>query len=120
MRPSPRSAVVALALATLSIVGCTASTAGSTDPDGSTERPDDVIVELVGLDFRPSTVTVAQGRWVRWQWTDSVVHNIISDDFASLKPTGGGNYSVKFDRAGRFPYRCTLHTGMDGTIVVTQ
>lgn len=119
MRRPSRTVHFALGYAVLALTGCAPTTSADPMATAATERPDDAVVELVGLDFKPASLTVMIGRRVRWQWTDSVVHNIISDDFASLAPTGGGSYAVTFDRAGTFPYRCTLHTGMDGTIIVT-
>lgn len=117
MRRSPGTALATTGLAALVAVGgCTsASKAGADAPPG----PGDAVVELVGLDFAPRSTQLAVGRRVVWRWTDSVVHNVVSDDFASSKALAGGTYAVRFDRAGTFPYRCTLHTGMDGTVVVT-
>jgi len=77
------------------------------------------VVELVGLSFQPRTINVPVGKRVLWRWTDSVVHNVVSDDFVSSKSQGGGAYAVSFDKPGTFAYRCSLHTGMDGTVVVT-
>ena len=77
------------------------------------------MVKLVGLDFEPRTIQVPIGKRVRWQWTDSVVHNVVSEDFASSKELAGDIHAIRFDRAGTFPYRCTLHTGMDGRVLVT-
>jgi plastocyanin len=80
--------------------------------------PGDVVVRLVGLEFEPKEVTVPAGRRVFWQWTDSVVHNVVAKDFSS-KNLGGGSYAVPFPTAGRHEYKCTLHPGMDGVVVVT-
>lgn len=97
--------------------GC--ATTPRVDAPTTTPEPGDVVVRLVGLDFEPRTIEVPVGRRVLWQWTDSVVHNVVSTDFASSKNLGGGSHVVRFDRTGTFPYQCTLHTGMDGTVVVT-
>lgn len=116
MRPTPRP-LAAVAIAVLA-AGC-ATTSGGPQAEPVTPQPDDTIVELVGLGFVPDRVEIPVGRRVLWQWTDSVVHNVVSEDFASSKALDGGAYAVRFDRAGTFPYRCTLHAGMDGTVVVT-
>ncbi len=101
----------------VAICGC-ATTSPAGPPAGAAE-PDDAVVRLVGLDFEPRTIQVPVGKRVRWQWTDSVVHNVVSEDFASSRELGGGAHAVRFDRPGTFPYQCTLHAGMDGTVVVT-
>ena len=107
------SVLVALAL----VAGGCADTAKPA-PAAAAPEAGDAVVELVGLDFSPRTVQVPLGRRVVWRWTDSVVHNVVSTQFASSEALGGGAYAVRFERAGRYPYRCTLHTGMDGTVVV--
>ena len=114
-RPLP-PALAALSLLTLATTGCAET--GKPDPAAADPQPGDAVVELVGLEFAPSTIEVPLGRRVVWKWTDSVVHNVVSTDFASSKALNGGAYAIRFDRTGRFPYRCTLHTGMDGTVVV--
>lgn len=110
-----RAGVLMLAAA-LSLAGC-ASTTGGPPPPAKPE-PDDAVVRLVGLSFEPRTIQVPVGKRVRWDWTDSVVHNVVSPDFASSPELSGGSHAVRFNRAGTFPYRCTLHTGMNGTVVV--
>ncbi len=111
-----RSPALALATAVL-LAGC--STTSKDDDASAGPEAGDAVVELVGLRFEPESIQVSIGTRVRWQWTDSVVHNVISPDFLSSKAVGGGAHAVRFDRTGTFPYRCTLHTGMDGTVVVT-
>lgn len=101
----------------LTLAGCTGT--ARLGPPSATAEAGDAVVRLVGLDFEPRTVEVALGTRVRWQWTDSVVHNVVSEEFASSKELDGGAHAVRFDRPGTFTYRCTLHTGMDGTVVVT-
>ena len=119
MRPSPRSACAALLAAAVAAAGCATTSEDGPRAGDVTQRPDDAVVELVGLEFDPRTIEVPVARRVLWRWTDSVVPNVVSGDFASSKALDGGSYAVRFDRAGTFPYRCTLHTGMDGTVVVT-
>lgn len=104
-----------LVLAAVS-TGC--ATTAKAGPAPSAPEPGDVVVRLVGLDFEPRTIEVSLGQRVRWAWTDSVVHNVVSKDFASSKQQDSGTHTVRFDRAGTYPYRCTLHAGMEGTIVV--
>lgn len=100
------------------VAGCASTTRAAAPPPAEPE-PGDTVVRLVGLDFEPRTIQVPAGTRVRWQWTDSVVHNVVSKDFASSRELNGGAHAVRFDQAGTFPYRCTLHAGMDGTVVVT-
>jgi plastocyanin len=119
VRPSPpiRLATALLAVA-LGVAGCATTPEGAQTGD-VTRQADDAVVELVGLEFAPKQIQVPTGTRVLWQWTDSVVHNVVSDTFKSSAALNGGAYAIRFDRPGTYPYRCTLHTGMDGTVVVT-
>ena len=117
MRRPFRPVLAATGLCALvALGGCTSPSEGRAD---APPEPGDAVVELVGLDFAPRSVQVPVGRRVVWRWTDSVVHNVVSEDFVSSKALDGGTYVVRFDRPGSFAYRCTLHTGMDGTVTVT-
>ena len=118
MQRHPRPLLAtALATALVGAAGCSTTPTGP-QAGAATQKPDDAVVELVGLTFSPRTLQVPVGKRVLWQWTDSVIHNVVSDAFVSSKAQGGGTYAVRFDQAGTFAYRCTLHTGMEGTIVV--
>ncbi len=70
--------------------------------------------------FSPATVTIAPGGTVTW--TFAALHNVT---FTSSEPPGGdisdrdsGSASRTFPTAGAFPYTCTLHAGMNGTVNV--
>jgi len=78
----------------------------------------------VSLNGSPS-VTV---RWVNkdisGDYTNgtATVHNITSDfgDFTASGPLGGNaTYSVSLTTAGSYPYHCSIHPGMVGTITVS-
>jgi plastocyanin len=73
-----------------------------------------------GNRFRPATLTIARGARVRWVNRDNVSHTTTSNTglwAETLSP--GERFVRRFRRAGEFDYRCTFHTGMIGTIVVT-
>lgn len=70
--------------------------------------------------FAPDEVSVDAGTTVVWTNTDSVAHTTTADGNAwnSGIVSPGGRFSVKFQTAGTFPYHCTIHPGMVGTVVV--
>jgi plastocyanin len=86
--------------------------------------------------FTPNPKIVSLGgnanvaiRWVNRDYsTDdyqatAVQHNVVSDDNpAAFAPSGtlDGNdtYSIQLSAAGDYPYHCTIHTNMQGTIHV--
>ncbi len=80
-------------------------------------------VEMKDISFQPDSVTVAKGGTVTWTNEDSVGHDVTADDgsFKSGDPGGiggGGEFEHTFDEAGSFEYVCSVHPGMEGTVVV--
>ena len=72
--------------------------------------------------FEPAAIRVGPGVSVTWSWNSSgVAHNVT---FASAAITNSGNLSSgTFSTAmpstpGVYPYSCTLHAGMTGTVTV--
>ena len=72
--------------------------------------------------FNPSTVTIAPGGTVTWTFVPAREHNVT---FTGNAPPGGtigttSNTTVSrtFPNAGSYPYTCTLHSGMNGTVNV--
>jgi plastocyanin len=70
--------------------------------------------------FGPASITVSVGTTVTWRNNDGVAHTATSDagtwDTGNIP--GGGSASRTFSTAGSFPYHCTFHSGMRGTVVV--
>lgn len=66
--------------------------------------------------FSPKTVTISRGGKVTWKFNG--VHNVVGRGWSSpIK--GGGTWSHKFRKKGRFNYSCSLHLpGMRGTVIV--
>jgi plastocyanin len=75
----------------------------------------------VNSTFNPDSVRIATGGTVTWNFS-SLDHNVVFNNVAG-KPADIGttvNESVPrtFGTAGTFPYRCTIHPGMDGKVLV--
>ncbi len=74
--------------------------------------------------FSPATVSVHPGDSVTWTWAESRQHNITADagqaDTFSSANKSSGTWARTFNTVGRFTYRCTLHSGMSGAVVVAQ
>ena len=68
------------------------------------------------------TNNINVGDIVNWVWADSLPHGIRSTDAKFSSSTIitelGYNYSVQFWRTGTFPYECSVHSTMTGSIVV--
>jgi plastocyanin len=77
--------------------------------------------ELLGnRAFNPGEVTVAVGDTVTWVNTDTDSHTSTSNapgwDSRTIAP--GQQFSFAFTTPGSFPYRCTIHPGMVGAVLV--
>jgi plastocyanin len=70
--------------------------------------------------FSPDELNVSVGTTVTWTNGDSVSHTSTSNaagwNSGTIPP--GGHFSFAFESAGTFPYRCTIHPGMVGTVNV--
>ena len=76
-------------------------------------------VEAKDLKFQPPAIEVPAGTEVTWRFDDGAVpHNVKGDGFAS-KNQERGTFTHRFAKAGEYRYRCTLHAGMEGRVVVT-
>ena len=55
-----------------------------------------------------------------WTNKDTMAHNVTANGGAFKSPTlaPGGVFSFKFTKAGTYAYNCTLHGGMNGTVIV--
>jgi plastocyanin len=73
--------------------------------------------------YDPSTVTVAIGQTVEWDWVaNDAQHSVTSDDnttFGSCLQSAGAKFVVTFSTAGDFKYHCTIHAAMTGDVKVS-
>ena len=112
---------LALALAACGGDGGTTTTAASattTTIGGSGSTP--VQVAMKNTSFDPATVTIKVGDTVTWTNQDSARHDVIADngEFESGLFGKDGTFSFTFTKTGTYPYHCSVHSGMTGTVVV--
>lgn len=71
--------------------------------------------------FSPTPLIIAVGDTVTWANQDGVAHttNSSTGGWASAPLDTGDSFSFTFTNAGSFNYSCTIHNGMQGTIIVT-
>jgi plastocyanin len=79
------------------------------------------VVKMYNLSFVPEELTIPVGTTVRWTNEDTLQHTATADNgsFDSKTLNYGESYSVKFDKAGTYTYKCTNHITMIGKIIVT-
>jgi len=78
---------------------------------------------MKNIQFAPKSVTAKVGQTVKWTNDDSVDHNVTATSGATFKSSTfgqGASYSQKLTKAGTIKYVCTIHPGMEGTIIVTK
>lgn len=84
-------------------------------------EPGTVFVAARDSFFQPDTIHVDVGLPVRWTNEGTLNHTVVSDSALwtsnELAPTWW--FEVRFDSGGTYPYHCSLHSGMTGTVVVT-
>jgi plastocyanin len=81
-------------------------------------RADDHVDEIKGLAFNPDQITVRAGDSVTWVNHDSDRHHLEGDGFESKDLTNGATFTVEFPAPGEIGYHCTIHTYMEGKVVV--
>lgn len=86
----------------------------------TTPTPAQVNVEISGLAFVPSTLTVSVGTTVTWTNKDSVSHTVTSDDnlFNSGTLATNATFEHTFNQKGTFAYHCSFHTFMTAKVIV--
>lgn len=108
----------ALLLATLLLVGC-----GRSDPQAVAPLPDTVPavsaearVTVVDNDFAPEELVVEVGTEVIWEWEGNAAHDVVGDGFNS-GIQDEGTFAHTFEAVGSYAYVCTLHAGMEATVL---
>jgi plastocyanin len=77
-------------------------------------------VKIDNFSFGPQAVTVPVGTMITWINRDDIPHTVVSTDkmFKSKVLDTDEKFSFKFDKAGTYPYFCSIHPKMVGKVVV--
>ncbi|HTX88570.1 MAG TPA: plastocyanin/azurin family copper-binding protein [Bacteroidales bacterium] len=96
--------------------GCTKKSSDNT----STSGPGANEVWMQNTAFNPVSKTVAVNTTITWINKDSFAHDVTADDssFYSGDIPAGGTYTHQFKVAGTYNYKCLIHPGMNGQIIV--
>jgi plastocyanin len=81
-----------------------------------------VRVSIHNFAFGPARLEVSRGTRLIWTNTDSDPHTVTSDKslWASEALDTGNRFARVFKTAGTFPYHCSIHPFMHGTIIVKK
>jgi plastocyanin len=73
--------------------------------------------------FKWGPVSAKVGDVITWTNTDSAAHRVGLDDGSCTMSGditgGGGKASLVFSAAGTYPFHCTIHSTMKGTITIS-
>lgn len=114
MRQKLLTAMLVLAAA-LALAACDNS-------GGGTETEDTVAtteVSVVDNAFEPRVIEVVPGDTVTWTWEGAAPHDVDGGEFKSEVQTSG-TFQHTFESAGEYDYVCNIHSGMTGTVIVTD
>jgi plastocyanin len=113
----------ALLAAVLVLAGCSGNEVATTTTPipGTTSGPDPLQVVMDSFAFTPAELTVPVGATVTWVNRHPANHDVVAEDdtFASPLIGTGETYSFTFTESGEYPYVCSIHPSMKGTIFVT-
>jgi plastocyanin len=89
-------------------------------PAAATREPATHTVTIESMKFSPDTLTVKEGDTVVWINKDLVPHTATSEKggFDSKMIAAGDSWKLVASKAGEFPYSCTFHPTMKGTLIV--
>ncbi|MEO8625317.1 MAG: cupredoxin domain-containing protein [Candidatus Limnocylindrales bacterium] len=77
------------------------------------------VIDIKDLKFNPPDVTIAVNGEVDWKNSDNTTHVIKFDSGTTCGTVmAGQTKKVRFSAAGLYPYHCTIHPDMKGTITV--
>ncbi|MGZ3892459.1 MAG: cupredoxin domain-containing protein [Bacteroidia bacterium] len=87
----------------------------TTTPD---QGPNEVYIQ--NMAFSPTSLYIKANTTVKWTNKDGTDHTVTSTTglFDSGKLNNGATYSHQFTSEGTYTYKCTIHSGMTGTITV--
>jgi plastocyanin len=110
---------VKLVLPLLAVALLAACSADRVDPaEAAPVKADQVVVK--DNRFDPVAAEVPAGTKVTWSFEDGgTPHDVTGEGWKSGEPQSEGTFTHTFDQPGTYDYRCTLHGGMDGRVVVT-
>ena len=132
----PRRSRLLLVVAASSLLLFTACASSSGGGGGEDASGDGVPVNTALLSFDPKEVQVAKGQTVTWVGGDNITHVLVQGEYTvggdglRTEETDDKAFNLRltkkdqkvshtYDKPGTFTYFCTIHKGMNGTVVVS-
>ena len=116
-------ALLVVTIGSAMAIACSGSSSSPSAPSSGSGTNVSIVSgssNLTTTAYAPNPVSISVGGTVTWINNDTTAHtatgNTGSFDSGTIGP--GGSFSRTFTSAGSFPYHCTLHPGMVGTVNV--
>jgi plastocyanin len=103
----------------VTVVSLIASACDSDDPAGQAASASGSTIGVREYEFEPGTITVRGGDTVTWVWDGRATHNVVGEGFRSADQSSGV-FRHSFQQPGTYPYGCTIHPGMNGSVIVQE
>ena len=117
--------VCAILFSVMCVSACGSSTSPSSTPEAAPAGSTSITIVsgasgLTGTAYNPNPITVSVGTTVSWLNSDSITHTSAANNglFTSPNVAPNSRFNFTFTTAGTFPYHCTIHPNMVGTIIV--
>jgi len=117
--------VCAILFSVMCVSACGSSMSPSSTPEAAPAGSTSITMvngasTLTSTAYSPSPITVSVGTTVSWLNSDSTTHTAVANGglFTSPNVAPNSRFNFTFTTAGTFPYRCTIHPNMVGTITV--
>ena len=109
---------------TLALGSCSKSSndGAQPPPGGNGGSPATTTINIYNMAF-PASTSVKKGTIVKWYNQDGYAHTVTSNNgstFNSGNLAAGATYSYTANTTGTFNYHCEYHSGMNGTLIVTE
>src|SRR5438105_13829476 len=119
--------LVVFVAAGAALSACTSPLAAACSPKGGSATTAATTVKVIPDSqaqgaYQPNPVTVQAGQSVTWTWEDQGnQHSVSADDgsFESCLQNAGFTFTTTFTKAGTYPYHCSIHPQMKGSVTVT-
>ncbi len=125
------------ALMTLALAACSSSGPSSAPSSAASDQtaaspttqlvceettdPGDVTASIKDFAFDPTEIQAKVGQAIAFSNTGAAPHTVTLDDGSCTTPTiaPGSSDGLVFNAPGSYPFHCSIHSQMKGTIVVS-